>query len=132
MRYSKWDEVVLKVEDSFGYREKIFNQLKVMILGVDNNSSCDHPQYLCYVPVYEVIPMGFSTFTIDRHHAKHFNIEAKFIGDTGCFITNKNPIYKHLPAAKGEKCDHCGDWADGAERNYGVYLCRSCRENPYR
>lgn len=133
MRYSKWDEVVLKVEDRFGYRDKFYSHLKVMIIGFDTDCEGSSAQYLCYVPPYERVPFGFPTFTIDRHHAKHFGLDPKFVGDVGCFITSRMPVYKHIVAAKGEKCDHCKTWFDGAIREEdGTYLCRSCRENPYR
>lgn len=133
MRYSKWDEVILKVEDSFGYRDKIPSRLKVMILGFDTDVDSSCAQYLCYVPPYERIPYGFPTFTIDRHHVRHFKLEPKFLGDTGCFITVKHPIYKHVVAPKGEKCDKCQSFFEGVNRGEdGTYMCRSCRENPYR
>lgn len=132
MRYSKWDEVVLKVEDNFGYKDKVAARLKVMVLGFDTDCDSDCAQYLCYVPVYERIPYGFPTFTIDKYHVRHFDLDPKFLGDTGCFITAKMPIYHHTPAPKGEKCDHCKDFYEGAVREDGIYLCRPCKENPYR
>lgn len=133
MRYSKWDEVVLKVDDAFGYKDKVFARLKVMVLGIDTDCAGNHAQYLCYVPPYERVPYGFATFTIDRHHIRHFNLEAKFLGDMGCFITSKNPIYKHIVAPKGEKCDKCKTFFEGVNReDDGTYFCRSCKENPWR
>jgi hypothetical protein len=132
MRYSKWDEVILKVEDRFGYRDKVYSRLKVMVLGFDADNDSDSAQYLCYVPAYERVPYGFPTFTITKQHLRYFGVEDKFLGDTGCFITARMAIFKHLPAPKGEKCDKCGDFGIGAVRSDGVYLCRPCRENPYR
>lgn len=132
MKYHVWDEVVLKVDDLFGYKDKVFSRLKVMVLGFDSDCIGDRGQYLCYVPSYERVPCGFPTFVIDQGHQRHFKFDPKFIGDIGCFITIANPIYKHLPAPKGEKCDRCKTWFEGAERDSGVYLCRGCRENPYR
>ena len=133
MRYAKWDEVELKIEDSLGYDCKTYAKLKVMILGFDCETSDIYAQYMCYVPAYERIPHGFPTFIIDKHHAAYFDLEDKFIGDTGCFITALNPIYKHTPAPLGERCSHCDDWSDGAEKDQnGTYTCRACRDNPYR
>lgn len=132
MKYSRWDEVILKVEDSFGYSDKVTTRLKVVILGIDIDVAGNHAQYLCYVPPYERIPYGFPTFTINKTHVRHFSLEDKFLGDTACFITIKNPIYKHIIAAKGEKCDRCNTWFDGAERHDGSFRCRACIENPYR
>lgn len=132
MRYSVWDEVVLRVEEQFGYGDQIFKQLKVMIIGVDHSTANDHTQYLCYVPPYESVPFGFPTFKIDHKHARHFLLEAKFIGDIGCFITANNPIFKHIPAPNGELCDRCRTWVDDARRENNAFMCRACRENPYR
>lgn len=132
MVYSKWDEVILKVEDLFGYRDKVYAKLKVMIIGVSTDCDGDYAQYLCYVPAYERIPYGFPTFTINRQHLKYFDVDPKFLGDIGCLITQAMPIFKHLPAPRGEKCDHCGDFGMGAVRTDDTYICRLCRENPYR
>lgn len=132
MRYSKWDEVILKVEDRFGYRDKFNSRLKVMVIGFDPDCEGDYAQYMCYVPPYERIPFGFQTFTCERIHIREFDIDPRFLGDQVCLITARTPIYKHIPAPKGEKCDHCKDFHIGAIRTDGVYLCRPCRENPYR
>lgn len=132
MKYRLGDEVVLKVEDSFGYTVKTFSPLKVMVLGCDVDVESSNAQYLCYVPVYERIPVGFGTFKIDRLHARHFRVDAKYVGQIGCFITAKYAIYKHIQAVQGEKCDHCRDFFEGATRVDGAYRCRACRENPWR
>lgn len=133
MMYTKWDEVVLKLDDCFGYKDKVVSYLKVMVLGIEVDFNGDHTQYLCYVSPNERIPHGFPTFVIDRYHARHFHLEPKFIGDTGCFITGENPILKRIPAPKGEKCDRCRTFFEGAERDdEGNYRCRACRENPWR
>lgn len=132
MSYSLWDEVILKLQDTFGYKDKVFTKLKVMIVAIDYDSNDDRVRYLCYVPSYEKIPHGFSTFTIEKFHERRFGVDKKFVGDTGCFITSMLPIYKHIPAPKGEKCDHCGQWFEGVERKDGVYTCRPCTEDPYR
>jgi hypothetical protein len=132
MKYSKWDEVVLKVADSFGYKVKVTTPLKVMIIGYEVDCEGDDAQYLCYVPSYERIPFGFQTFQISQRHVRHFEIEPKFIGDVGCFITAKMPIYKHIRTTPGEKCNKCGDWHDNAVKLNDVFICHSCKNNPYR
>ena len=133
MRYAKWDEVILIVDDKFGYKDKVTSHLKVMILGFDTDYDSDYAQYLCYVPAYEKIPYGFPTFTIDKHHIKHFNVEPRFLGDAGCFITTRFEIYKHIVAPKGDNCDHCKTWFNDAVRNdKGAYMCRACAADPYR
>ena len=133
MKYSRWDEVILKVDDLFGYTDRIVSHLKVMVIGSDVDCYGDHAQYLCYIPPYERVPGGFQTFKINRFHLRHFDIEPKYLGDDGCFITADDPIHKHIPAARGERCDHCDDFIAGGERNeQGSFHCRACRENPYR
>lgn len=134
MRYSLWDEVVLKVDDTFGYGDRIFSRLKVMIIGFDVDCDDEHAQYLCYIPSYERIPCGFDTFTIDKYHVRHFDLDPKFTGDAGCFITAWTPTFAHHPAPKGENCSKCGDFCVGvsADDSDQPYRCRSCRENPYR
>jgi len=133
MPYSKWDEVVLSIEDSFGYGHKLFSKLKVIVIGYDCNVGYD-VQYLCYVPPYETVPCGFKTFKITQAHIKYFNADKKFLGDYGCFITKSTQIHKHAPAETGEKCDRCGIWCGGAERGFNddAFMCSSCRTNPYR
>lgn len=132
MKYHVWDEIILRVDDQFGYKDKVVSRLKVMVLGFESDVVGNRAQYLCYVPPYEKVPYGFNTFVIDRHHQRHFKFDQKFIGDTGCFITAANPIHKHIPAAQGERCDHCNEFFAGAVRDENGYKCRSCRENPYR
>lgn len=132
MRYSKWDEVVLKVPDNFGYRDKVVSHLKVTIIGVDYETDDSYAQYLCYIPHYENVPYGFKTFSVTRQHVKHFDLDEKFLGETGCFITAITPIHKHVKARRGETCDYCHNWVDSAEKTNNVFVCYSCRENPYR
>jgi hypothetical protein len=132
MKYSRWDELILKVEDQFGYRDKINAYLKVTVIGFDPDCEGDYAQYMCYIPPYERIPFGFQTFTCNKQHIKAFEIDPKFLGDTVCLITSKTPTVKHLPAPKGEKCDRCKEFHIGAVRNNDAFLCRQCRQNPYR
>lgn len=133
MKYFVGDEVVLKVDDVFGYKDVIMSRLKVMILGYDLDTMGFQTQYLCYIPPYERVPVGFKTFKIDQRQQRHFKFDPKFIGDDGCFITSSDSIHKHIPAPKGERCDRCRDFHEGATRaEDGTYRCRGCRENPYR
>ncbi len=123
-----WDEVVLRVEDAFGYVDKVPTRLKVMIIGIDEVNEV----YLCYVPPYERIPHGFGTFTIDARRARYYGTDDKFIGDTGCFISDNWPTYKHIVAPIGEKCDICKTFFEGTTKPPGgAYRCRSCRENAW-
>lgn len=137
MYYSTWDEVVIKVDDSFGYKHKIYTGVKVTVIGADvsdtMNEESDTVQYLCYVPHWLRLPVDFKTFTINRHHMTFYGFDPRFIGDQGCFITNKTPIMQHIPAPKGEKCEKCKTFFAGAQTDSsGVYRCRACKENPWR
>lgn len=132
MRYSTWDEVILKVEDKFGYSDKYYTKLKVIILGVDYNSSGDCAQYLCYVPPYERVPYQFKTFTINKYHITNFDCDPKFLGEEGCLISAWTPTYKHIPAVEGEHCSRCRTWFEGVEKVDNKFTCKSCRDNPYR
>ena len=75
MKYNKGDSLSLKVADSFGYRDKVFSCVNVMVLAIDTDCDGDNAQYICYVPSYERIPYGFHTFPINRHHVKHFKLD---------------------------------------------------------
>lgn len=132
MKYSVWDEVILKVEDKFGYSDKYYSKLKVIILGVDYDTSDSYAQYLCYIPPYENLPYQFKTFIIDRYHVKTYNCDSKFIGERGCLISAWTPTYQHIPAPKGEYCDRCRTWFEGVENIDNKFRCKSCRDNPYR
>lgn len=135
MKYELWDELILNVKDSFGYGFPIISHVKVTIIGHDMGNSVDSEPlyYLCYISPRENIPIGFNSFSIDKYHIQYFDLEDKFLNDKACFITVETSVNKHIPAVKGEKCDKCKTWFDGAERGENnVYVCRSCRENPWR
>jgi hypothetical protein len=130
MRYRKGDELILKVEDDFGYADKTYRSAKVQVIGF--NVDCDGPEaeYLVYVPPYVQLA---NSWTLTKRHANHFQVDPKFIGDSVAFVVARHPIYKHLPAIPGERCDHCKDFFEGATRDgAGAYLCRACQLNPYR
>jgi len=129
MRYDRGDEVILKVEDSFGHTDTTYREVKVMVIGYSTDTEGSDLEYLCYVPPYSVIS---SSFTLREWHAKRFGIDQKFIGDQGCYITNRTPIAKKLPATPGEKCRRCREFTAYALPVNGGYFCRACKENPYR
>lgn len=130
MRYSKGDELVLKVEASFGYSDKTYRPVKVQVIGF--NVDCDGPdaEYLVYVPSYESLG---SSFRLTHQHAIWWDVDPKFIGDDVAFVTAKHPIYKHVAAIPGERCDRCNDFFEGATRDDDdKYRCRACTVNPWR
>lgn len=128
--YSRWDEIVLKINDTFGYDHEIYVKLKVTVLGYNGDEN--NMLYLCYVSPTQKIPIDLKTIKINRHHVTHFGVDEKFIGDIGCFITDADPIYRHIPTTPGETCDRCKVWVDYAEKTNDKYFCIDCRINPYR
>lgn len=130
MRYKVGDELVLKLEESFGYKDKTYRRIKVQVIGYNLDNDSDDAEYLVYVPPYEYMK---GTWTLTPRHANYYEVDPKFIGDDVGFIKARHPIYKHLPAIPGERCDHCDDFFEGAERDdAGNYTCRACKLNPYR
>lgn len=130
MMYRIGDEVVLKIQDTFGYTDTTYRSAKVQVIGYDTDDSSTYTQYLCYVPPYETVP---KSFVINRTHIKLLNVDPKFLGDTGCFITMFTETYKHIPAKDGALCARCDEFCEGAQHTDDEpYFCRACRENPYR
>ncbi len=129
MRYRKGDEVILKIEDTFGYSDRTYRSLKVQIIGYNVDSSEYEPEYIVYVPPYEYLS---HSFILDHRHVKHFNIDPKFMGDSVAFIAARHPIYNHYPCVPGERCDKCKEFVEGVERVGSKFTCQSCKLNPYR
>lgn len=129
MRFAQGDEVVLKVEDDFCHTEKTHRAVKVIVIGFSVDTDCSELQYLCYVPQYIVVP---DSFTIHDWHVEHYGVDVKYVGDDGCYIDGRTPIYGHVPALPGERCQKCFQFTPHAVLVDGVYLCWACTENPYR
>jgi hypothetical protein len=129
MRYRKGDELVLKVEEDFGYTDRTYRRVKVQVIGHNVDSDSDEAEYLVYVPPYEFMK---GTWTLTERHASWYNVDHRFIGDEVIFIRARHPIYKHFPAPQGESCDNCKEFVEGAQRGNDGYVCRACRFNPYR
>ena len=127
MRYRIGDEVVLKV--NLGSEEKPrWDRRKVQVIGLPDETG--DGQYICYVPAWLNMP---HTFKLNRRHQDWYDFHDKFLGDQGCFITDKTEIYAHHPTPDGENCDNCGTFVRWAEADeWGEFTCRRCRENPYR
>jgi formylmethanofuran dehydrogenase subunit E len=130
MRYKIGDELVLKVEDTFGHNDRIYRRVKVQVIGYNTDNDSDETEYLVYVPPYEFLK---NTFKLTDRHARWYNVDAKFIDDDVAFINARHPIYQHLPAPEGERCDHCNEFFEGAVRDAdGAYMCRACKFDPWR
>lgn len=132
MRYRKGDELILAIEDTFGYdnKDKVYRKVKVQVIGY--NIDCEGPdaEYLVYVPPYESLN---DTWKLSRAHANWYNVDHKFIDDDVGFIAARHPIFRHIPGAEGEACDRCRTFIESAVREEGAkFLCRSCSLNPYR
>lgn len=130
MRYCRGDELVLKVEDSFGYNDKVIRHVRVQIIAFNVDNDGDEAEYLVYVPQYSNIT---GMFTLQQKHVSWYNVDKKFLGDQVAFIHARYPISKHTPAAAGTRCYHCDDFFPGATKNdEGKFFCSSCKLNPYR
>ena len=130
MPYGIGDEVVLNVEEDFGYSDKTHRRCSVTILAYDADDSGSAVQYLCYIPQYDRMPKMFS---IGRQHVSWYGLDTKYLGEQGCFISDSTPIFRHHPTALGENCDRCDEFIESAERVVDEkFFCRACRENPYR
>lgn len=130
MKYHKGDELVLKIEDSFGYDEKTYRSVKVQVIGIRTDGEWSTDDYVVYVPQYEHIN---GTWELTQREIRVYNIDKKFTGENVMIITGRHPIYRHIPAPQGEHCVHCNEFFQGTEaQDDGQYFCRPCRINPYR
>jgi hypothetical protein len=131
MKYAVGDEVILDVEDDFGYSDKVHRSVKVQVIAtyIDETEDDSSNEFICYVPPYSSVP---GSFTINHTHVKWYGIDKKFLNDDGCIITETTPVLRHHPAPLGDHCDNCNDFVQGAERTNNDFVCRSCVQNPYR
>jgi len=128
MTYNIGDELVVIVNDDFGYNQKIERTLKVQVIGIDDDSTS--MTFLCYVPSYLSHPMSVK---ITDMISRRFSVQKKFLGEQGVTISAYEKIARHVPCIKSEQCDHCHDFVSGGERIPEVrFLCRACKENPWR
>lgn len=127
MKYRIGDEIVLKVNFGPSEDKPRYERRKVLIIGAGVDVEDD--QYLCYVPHYLSMP---HLFKLNRAHQRYYLFEGKFLGEQGCFITEDDEIYDHIPAPDGAKCGRCKSFVRWAEYDdEGNFTCRRCRINPY-
>jgi hypothetical protein len=130
MRYVRGDELILKIEENFGYKDLTVRHVKVQIIAHNVISQYDEAEYLVYVPPYEHLS---GTWRLTLRDAQRYQVDKKFIDDDVIFIDPYHPISKHIPSIPGAKCDHCNEFFAGAvPEGDGTYWCRACRHNPYR
>jgi len=128
MGYKIGDELVVLVDDTFGYRDIVMRPVKVQIIGREGDGSST--LYLCYVPSYLSHPN--SSMMTDRT-LKRYGADKKFLNDEGIVIRQGSDVVKHIPCQEGEKCDHCGDFIISGVRDMdNCFKCRACHENPWR
>jgi hypothetical protein len=130
MKYAVNDQVILKVLQQFKDYPGTFKPVNVTVIGFNVNEHIDTIEYICYVPPYETL---LNSFKINEQHASYYGIKKKYVGEIGCFITTTTVIYKHTKAPTGSTCTKCDEFIMYAGCDeLGIYVCRSCRENPYR
>ena len=124
MEYKTGDELVILVEDTFGYRDKLPRRLKIQVIGTCGD------YHLCYVPPYD---SHRDSEKISERTLNRFNAEKKFLGDEGLIFHRASDVIKHIPSPVGTKCDRCKEFINSGIRTEGVdFHCRACRENPWR
>lgn len=122
--YHVGDELVLRIEEDFGYTDKTFRDVKVQVIGVGID------QDVCYVPHYLNVP---GSFRLGANHMKWFGFHKKFLNEMGLLILPDTKIVRVIKAIQGEPCERCQEFIIGAVKSLDEPVrCRACRENPYR
>jgi hypothetical protein len=125
MAYNIGDEVLARVDDSEPGDRSHTQDVKLQIIGFGNGY--DSHQLLCYVPQYLNVR---ASFKLGRVHQRQYKFDPKFLDEYGTFV-NKVHVIHHFPAVPASICSNCGTLVHLAEG--GVeYVCRPCRENPWR
>lgn len=123
------DELVLNIEDNFGYRDKTVRQIKVQIINVSYDEYDSSPMYLCYVPSYLTHP---GSFKISELTCKKFKLAKKWLGEQAVMVQHVASIARRIEAPRGEQCSRCKDFVVGATKSEDEFRCRACKENPWR
>lgn len=92
--------------------------------------SSDSEGYYIFIPHYVPI-MGGSI--LDNSRARRLNIASRFIGERVSYISDSQ-VARLVYEIDGRKCDRCQEFFMMAEPNQpgGIFLCWSCKLNPYR
>lgn len=122
--YRVGDELVIRIEEDFGYRDKTHRDVKVQVIGEGLD------QWICYVPHYIMLPHAF---VLNTSHQRWFSFENKYVGDKGIIVTIDTIVVRHTAAIPGSKCNRCHEFImDAVPDEHNKFFCRACRENPYR
>jgi hypothetical protein len=123
--YMPGDEVVLDVDTGKEPRRSV----KVIVLAVEQAENCP-TRYLCYVPKFARAP---GSFTITRYHASKYELNVKYVGDDGVFITASTPKTDVIQGVDGAMCNNCRTFIQYASLGAdGTFMCHACKFNPYR
>lgn len=123
-KFNIGDEIIAKTNVGT-IEEPVYDLIKIQIIGFGNGSN--DTDLLCYVPQYQHTPRSFK---LTRLHQRYYNFNDKFLNERATFV-KEHEITKHIPAPSGALCIKCQNFVMWAEQNE-TFLCRSCKENPYR
>ena len=124
MQFNIGDELVLPVDDMFGYKDKIIRKIKVQVIGITEDAA------ICYVPSYENHPFSQK---INEKIISFYKLNKKFLGEQSIVVFDDSIIEKIYPALQGENCDNCKEFVEeGIRYDDHKFLCRACKENPWR
>jgi hypothetical protein len=85
--------------------------------------------YYLFVPEYLCI---LNTINIDAHRCKHMDINPRFLGEQMIHIT-ESMVHQVVRLMDGACCCICQEFCSMAAANQenGLFVCWSCRRNPY-
>lgn len=127
MAYNIGDEVVCRVDESEEEDRSYTKDVKLQIIGIGNG--LESALLLCYVPQYISVR---SSFVLTKHHMKQYGFDPKFLGEYAALVT-KSHVVNHEPAVPAIKCTNCETLVHYANATKGEeYVCRACRDNPWR
>ncbi len=72
------------------------------------------------------------TWIVNKGHIVDFRVDPRFIG-CDCIISSRLYMRRVIKEQRGQFCKKCTEYNEEARIQFGEkYLCRSCRENPWR
>lgn len=123
-QFKRGDDLVVKLKTSYNTVESV----TVHVIGISADVDIDLQQYLCYVPNWILIE---SSFEIKKEHTLWFNTKPKFIGGQAVILKSPFSIIRHIKSLDGALCNCCNMFIEYVENN-DFFICRSCKENPFR
>lgn len=125
-QFKRGDDLVVKLKTSYNSNENV----TVHVIGISADVDEDLKQYLCYVPKWILVQ---TSFEIKKEHTFWFTAKQKFIGEQGIILKPPFTIIRHIKGLDGASCKNCNTFVEWVQDDpNSTFICRSCRENPYR